>query len=255
MLEIEGITQFIKEAPLRWAGSGLLLKREGDYRGAVRKLSWALWFERRPEYYAWRGEALEGVGDYMGAVRDYSSAIALGTQSTRKYLRRRAWAHFQGGAFAGAERDLTRLLEDRPADGDCLHKRGLARERLGKFELAEQDFLSALGTGRKAMYVHASLAALYATCPSNEMRDAEKALHHSEKALELNHDRSWVAYSVSAAAWAEAGDFEKATQFARLAYDVAGPNDKPTRLERLRQYMQGKPFRRMTITPLTDEPH
>jgi len=250
---IETTLQFIKDSPARWAGRGLFLQDEGHYKRALKMYSWAIWFERRPEYLDLRGQVLEELGNYRRAVADYSEAITLDRSGTQKYLRRRGWAHFQDGALSNAEDDFTSVLQVKPNDGECLYQRGLARERLEKFDLAEQDFVCALETRFDPVSVHASLAALYSTCPIDRIRDAAKALRHSEAAVDLTHEEHWMVYSALAAAWAEAGDFEKATHFAKLALDIAPEDIKPSRLQRLRQYQQGKPFRRMKFTRLGDE--
>ena len=95
--------------------------------------------------------------------------------------------------------------------------------------------------------LHNEKSWLLATCPDANVRDGETAIYHGTQACELT---GWTAsYYVDtlAAAYAEAGDFEKAVEYQQDAIDldprIAAANDYYSRLE---LYKVGESYREGT---------
>ena len=91
------------------------------------------------------------------------------------------------------------------------------------------------------------LIGIYASCPREKIRKGDKAVKYAEELLAAvsKEDLRWNELSTVAAAFAEAGQFEKAVQYAEQAIEVA---KKTTRgdpgglLYKLALYKDGKPF-------------
>ncbi|EMI16491.1 hypothetical protein RMSM_06585 [Rhodopirellula maiorica SM1] len=58
----------------------------------------------------------------------------------------------------------------------------------------------------------------------------------------MNWD-DWVAVSVLGAAYSEAGDFDRALKYARMALELAPAHEKPERSKRIAQFRNHEPFR------------
>ena len=122
--------------------------------------------------------------------------------------------------------------------------RGLARERLGQYERAIADDTEAIRLSPKDAEFHNGLAWLLATCPEGRFRDGPGAIQHATTACELTkwHDSCWL--DTLAAAYAEAGKFDKAVEFQQRAVDLAmKPADKEAYRGHLKLYQEGKPYR------------
>ena len=70
------------------------------------------------------------------------------------------------------------------------------------------------------------------------------AIDHATRACELTDWKSWSKLDTLAAAYAEAGKFDKAVEFQRKAVEMAtNDKEKNDMRERLTLYQVGKPYR------------
>ncbi len=74
------------------------------------------------------------------------------------------------------------------------------------------------------------LARLQAGCPVESLRDASKAIENATNMCVRTNWKDWIAISVLAAAYSEADDFDKALNYAKLAYELAPDDEKDERL-------------------------
>ena len=92
-----------------------------------------------------------------------------------------------------------------------------------------------------------SLISIYASCPREKVRNGDKAVKYADELLELVKEKGpmWIELSAAAAAYAEAGQFEKAVEYAKQAIEVAKKttrSDPGRLLYRLSLYEDGKPY-------------
>lgn len=113
------------------------------------------------------------------------------------------------------------------------------------YDLALADCEGAIKLSPKWASAFDTLGRLRASCPDPEVRDAGKAIEAATRAYVLGGDEEPSYLGTLAAAYAEAGEFEKALRWQEEA------NRRFTRAferaegeERLKQYWRGKPYRR-----------
>lgn len=145
-----------------------------------------------PGYRCNLGYLLGGFGQLEQAAQQYQRAIDIAPNLIHAYLQR-AELLIRLERFADARDLLTEGLRRRP------NHRGLR----GK------------------------LAWLLATCRDDSVRDPQRALELATSLCEQDGYQDPVTLDILAAAWAQAGDFEKATDYARMARDTIEPQQKP----------------------------
>jgi WD40 repeat protein/Flp pilus assembly protein TadD len=137
------------------------------------------------------GDALRAVGDFDGAVAAYRAAVRLGPNSVP--------AHFH---------------------------LGLALYNQGQVAEAVEEYRTVVRLDPKHAVAHNNLAWLRATYPDAKFRDGTEAVEYAAKAVALS-SRYWSNLDTLAAAFAEAGDFEKAVATQREAIDRFRSQPKP----------------------------
>jgi len=129
-----------------------------------------------------------------------------------------------------------------------------AIERLTTFYMQNQLIPDAVRILRKGVeaspgnlkFVNA-LAEILATSSNDQLRDGKSALALIEPACEKTHFQAAPLLGTLAAAYAETGEFDKATEMARKAIDLAraAKQDKLAELfsPQLEAYLKRQPFR------------
>ena len=95
------------------------------------------------------------------------------------------------------------------------------------------------------------LAWIQATCPDGSVRNGHDAVAAAGKACELTEWRNWRCIDTLAAAYAEAGDFERAFEFQEQALRTGNPTEAEQKRirERIALYKQSQPFRENSDKP------
>jgi tetratricopeptide (TPR) repeat protein len=141
---------------------------------------------------------------------------------------------------------LTRANQVFSADPDAHNKLGLALLNLNRVDQAIRQFETALKLDSNWFPAANNLAWLLATHPSEEYRDGPRAVQLAERIAQAVKGRADVLDTL-AAAYAEAGDFQRAAETARLALEQARRlenSDFSQKVERrLRLYEAGQPYR------------
>jgi hypothetical protein len=89
-----------------------------------------------------------------------------------------------------------------------------------------------------------SLAWLRATCPEPGMRDGKEAVQLAVKACDLSEWKNWGTIDTLAAAYAEIGDFDQATNYQQCVLQMVNPPTDQRKLQqRLALYREHKPYR------------
>jgi protein O-mannosyl-transferase len=186
-----------------------------------------------------QGRAPDALAHYRDAVRlapryaeaHYSLGALLATQ----------------GQPAAAVPNLMEAIRLQPRAADAHTKLGMALAATGRTREALAHYREGLRLKADQPEALNNLAWMLATHPQAEFRDGKEAVQSAERACELTARRQPVFLGTLAAAYAEAGLFDKATAAAREARDLAeklGQAPVAAANQRLLElYQQGKPCR------------
>jgi tetratricopeptide (TPR) repeat protein len=200
--------------------------------------------ERKPDYAnAWfnRGEVRADRSEHAQAVADYTQAIQLRPEDRDAHVRR-GQAYLQLGKLREALADYDRAVQLAPDEVELLLDRGDVHRSLGQWQLAAEDYRRAVALDHRSSQAYQRAAWILATCPVDRYRNADLAVQAAEKALELDDEQDVKYLDTVAAAYASAGQFEKAC--ATLARAIAAaPAEAETFRRRLALYQRQEPYR------------
>jgi tetratricopeptide (TPR) repeat protein len=228
--------------------------------------------------YVNRASELARQGDFEAAMKDYAKAIALNPRQWHAYFNRAAELR-DSGKLRDAVDDLNEVVKLNPEFVGAYMNRGNIYAREGELEKAIADYSAALQRDsnltdiyvsraelfvRKKKYQQAvsdlqtavqmktkrpeaalnSLAWLRATCPEPGMRNGKEAVQLAVKACDLSEWKDLGTIDTLAAAYAETGDFDRATNYQqRVLQMVRPPTDLRQLQQRLALYREHKPYR------------
>ena len=177
-----------------------------------------------PEVYYWRARTYyekchPGPGEksvshvklleyYNKAISDFGETIWQGNKNADVYCRR-AWTQFETGSYAASEADSLKALD------------------------YDADYVDA----------YYNLARIYAAANDPELRDGKKAVENAAEACRLTSNKSWYCLSAAAAAFAEAGDFNRAQRAQQMAIKLAPKQEQKEMQQRLALFRKKQPFR------------
>ena len=220
-----------------------LFRQAGKIPEAVEVLERAIASEPEPfEAYTQQGELLQQQGKPGPAASRYRQALELDPNS--------AVAHNGLGSVLGSqgrfEEALThfqRALELNSGYPEARSNMGLALQRLGRLDEARLQFEEALRAKPDWPVAQNALARILATHPDANRRNPPEAVRLADRAAELTEYENPVILDTLAAAYASAGQFEKATAVAEEAIRLAseGPLAEQIRT-RLYLYREKRPY-------------
>ena len=114
----------------------------------------------------------------------------------------------------------------------------------GDFREAIDDLDESLKLAPKHADTQAALALIYASSPDDKYRDGKKAVEFGKKAVDQAPKDYWVREAL-AAAYAEAGDFDKAVAEQQKVLDDMSLTEvqRSTAESRMDLYKEKKPYR------------
>jgi tetratricopeptide (TPR) repeat protein len=201
--------------------------------------------------YRNRGELLASMGRTEEAVADYSRAIAQLPDEADLYEIRGHALH-RLGRYQDALADLDRAIELSPHNADAFAHRGNVYAELGDYSRATNDFQQALQLNGNCADAYRSLAWLESTCPDEQFRDAQQAVAAAERAAKLSPPGNCFVLDALAAAQANAGNFDAAVHYQKLAMANSPKSFEPQIAARLALYEQHQPYRNEVATSAPD---
>lgn len=154
------------------------------------------------------------------------------------------------------------LLNEDPKNSNILRARADLLLAVGDHAAAVKDYETAIQSlgnieevettaaqKTRAAGVFNNLSWVLATSPVDSVRDATRSLEYAEKAARLTDYKKAYILSTLAAAYAEAGEFEKAVEWSSKAVEMASNEEDrdhdqlPQLKQELESYQQGKPWR------------
>jgi tetratricopeptide (TPR) repeat protein len=156
----------------------------------------------------------------------------------------RAMGHWKRGNREQAIADLTKAIELGPGSKTvaCYHNRGVMLIRVGEFRRAISDLERCVELEPDGIANLSALAWVLATCPAEGIRDGSRAVELAQRACELTNWKDAVLDTLAAAS-AESGQFDRASEWEREAVSLAGEKETKEYRERLDLYGNRKPYR------------
>ena len=178
---------------------------------------------------------------YDASLLDSDQAVKLDPENAAAVYSRGVTRRVMGQWRAAVE-DYTRALKVSPRYAEALSNRGYVLKRLGRFKEAVRDYERALKIRSDLAVVHNDLAWLLATCPDEQIRDPALAIKHGKLALETGGEENGHFLDTLAAAYASAGDFEKATELGLQAIELLDEAEQFAADQRVALYVKGLPY-------------
>jgi hypothetical protein len=257
--EVQRTRRYWREHSLQdfWWGAGFYAPGEGQ--GCSYRLAEILFHlisvDHRPQIPHFLGHAHhDDAGDsaaskFLGKDLATLAAQFLGPGAWQPvppdgaaYLRRGVF-YSTRGMYHRAVADFSRAIEHAPTSAEPYTNRGLAHYHLGRYAAAITDYETAIRLSPEQHLAHNNLAWVLATCPQDEMRDGGRAVEHASRACELSGFEVWYCLGTLAAAYAEAGDFAEAQEYAKVSLRRAPEGERTGCKERLQLYKREKPYR------------
>jgi tetratricopeptide (TPR) repeat protein len=193
------------------------------------------------------GTTLTQMGDYEEAIHHLEHALGLDPGYVRARNSLGAALRLQG-KLAEAVRHFREALVAQPNDGDTLYNLASALTEQGEIDEAISDYRRVLQVQPDAPDALADLAWLLAAHPNPRFHDPSEAIRLAERASGLTHGQDAAVLDVLAAAYAAAGQFERAIATARAALAAlpasASLTDRASSIRhRLDLFEKGRPYR------------
>jgi tetratricopeptide (TPR) repeat protein len=204
--------------------------------------------------YLYRGFVWDVKHDYDKAIADYSEAIRIYPGWANTY-NNRGWTWHRKKEYDKAIADYNAALRIEPKCVRALVNRGFAWQDKRDYYRALTDFREAIKIDPKYARAVVAQAWLFATCPDKKFRDGNLAIESATRACDLSAWQEADKLAVLAAAYAEAGDFEKAIRWqAKANIRFLDAEDRKNGEERIELYKGKKPFR-FVETPIPASQH
>jgi len=231
---------------------------------------------RKPDYYLFhfvRGTAHQRLQKRDAALRDYDEALRLKGNHAGSHFNRgltyyenkefkralddfsaaidlkydafaaRALTHAEMCNTARALSDIEEAVRRKPSDAQVRLMQAMVDRRLGMIKEALADLETALNLDSECKFAHNLKAWLLATSERSEFRDGRRAVEHAIKAKGNDAHPHPGIIGTLAAAYAEAGQYEQAIQWATYFLENNPPEENvEAARRRLELYRQGKPY-------------
>jgi tetratricopeptide (TPR) repeat protein len=188
------------------------------------------------------GAALTVAGRVNEALTQYRRALTLQPEYAPA-LNNLGAILFRRGQLEEAERHLTAAVRVDPANAEAHDNLGRLLRDGGRTSAAIGHFAEAVRLRPEWAVPHVELAWLLATTRDAALRDPAKAIALASRGAALSSQDDPTVLDVLAAAYAAAGDFERAVATVQRALRLAPPADADSLRQRLQLYRQRRDFR------------
>lgn len=191
--------------------------------------------------YVVRGVIRNSIGETDGAIADFSAAIQLDPKDRSAYANR-AIAWRKKGEYEIALKDYNHAIWLDPTRALTYHNRAHVWLHLKNYGKAESDLKQAIRLEPTAFDGYNTLAWLQATCPEAKFRDGKRAVKNARTACRLCRNGHWYCLGTLAAAYAEAGDFQKAVRWEQKTIERAPVKERAQLRKLLQAFESGHAF-------------
>ena len=215
-----------------------------EYDKAIDDYSEAIRLDpKRTSAYDDRGNAWFDQGKYDKAIADYDEAMRLDPDNaTRHNERGVSWGNLKN--YEKAIADYNEAIRLDPKSPWPFSNRGWAWHNKREYGKAIADYNEAIRLDPKCAVPFNLRAWLLATCPDAKLRDGQRAVESATRAFELSEWKVADNLGTLAAAYAQAGRFDKAVEWEEKATKLyIDPEDKKKGEERMKLYKDKKPYR------------
>jgi tetratricopeptide (TPR) repeat protein len=243
---LEDYETAIELDPKRWRAihnRGVSRALLGEFDAALADFDQAL--ELKPDYAnAWfnRAEVHRETGKPREALNDYEQLLVLRPQDAAAYVGR-GRCHAKLGNPIQAFADFSSALGLSPQFADGYVFRGEVNAQLGEWEKAAADLRTSIKLDKNSGRAWRAVAWFTSTCPDARFRDGELALIAAQRAIELDGAANPHYLDALAAAYANAGKFDNATEVLKKAIEQAPEALSPALSGRLALYEAARPYR------------
>lgn len=195
-------------------------------------------------WFAFRGWARHKNGQTAEGLKDYAEAIRLRPRAASWYSNR-GLIHMEAKQVDDAIADFTAAIDLTETSDVPYRNRAMAYTRKKEWAKAAADYEQVVELNPDSSVGQNGLAWLLCTAPDDKVRNGKRALEHARKACELTNYKNGGYLDTLAAAYAEAGQFDKAVEWQEKALKVGDIpiKDMPAARERLELFKAKKPYR------------
>ena len=190
-----------------------------------------------------RGMAWRKKKEHDKAIFDCNETIRLDPKYANAYIvRGNAWRDKK--EYDKAIANYNEVIRLDPKNVYAYENRGSCWFQQREYDKAITDYNEAIRVEPQHAWTYGDLALLLATSADEKYRDGKKAVESATRACELSEWKEAHHVATLAAAYAEAGEFERAIQYQDRANKLfTDAEDKVKGEERLKLYKDKKPYR------------
>ena len=193
-------------------------------------------------YLVDRSAAFIDLARFADAITDCERALTIDPRNAPAY-NNRGWSYHKLNQGKKALADLNEAIRLDPKSALYHGNRGRIHNRFHLFAAALADRREAVRLAPMQAARHNFLAWLLATCIDPAIRNGTEAITHALRACELTGWADPDYLDTLGVAHAEAGDWDKAIEWAHKAAEVAKGDLQTTLQKRLEQFIAHQPYR------------
>lgn len=133
--------------------------------------------------------------------------------------------------------------EDGPVNSLAEYNEGALARKQGQYQRSIKCYEHAIELDSAFAWAPNNLAWLYATCVEPRYRAGSKAIRYATSACEISTWHCWSFIDTLSAAYAEAGDFDNAVQYAGRAYALAPVENQEEVQHNIARFHSRRPLR------------